>query len=179
MGMVSIQDTGDVRIRAASVERNSGSDEALSAIYVDGLEVTDSTFSNAASDALDIEFSVAHLARLRIVDPGDECIDLMDSTVGIIDSECVGWGGNAISAGQGSRVDVSGFRATAGNVGMLIKDASHVDFDKVVCSRCRAEVDIAAEDGAYPGRNRLRHVPALQIRDGRAHVPDIPEGGVR
>jgi hypothetical protein len=154
-GMVTVSDTRDVTLEDCEISDNTVSDETFATVYVEGLTVNGLRVTRAASDALDIAMSRGRLARLVILDPGDECLDLMTSRIRVEDSVCTGWGGNAFSAGQATHLLVVRSVVYGGNVGVLVKDGSNVKLVGTLLSACKAILDVTPTNGAYPGKNRF------------------------
>jgi hypothetical protein len=77
-------------------------------------------------DAFDLEYSRADLRRLRLIDMGDEGLDLMGSQVTLRDSVILGAQGNGISAGEESVLKVQNTLIANCTVGLLAKNAAHI-----------------------------------------------------
>ena len=97
------------------------------AAYVEQLEITDSTITDASNDAWDLEFVKGTLRRTGVANAGDDGIDLMGSEVDVFDSTLVGVKQNGVSAGEQTRVKVRHSVISDTKVGVLAKNASNVD----------------------------------------------------
>lgn len=124
--MVDIHHTRDVSIDGCRFAQNGTGTDTLHVAYVDHLLVEDTSFVNVPGDAFDLEYSSAELRRLRMVNMGDEALDLMGSRVLLSDSVLLDARGNGISSGEESQVNVKNTLIAETNVAVLAKNASVV-----------------------------------------------------
>jgi hypothetical protein len=124
--LVNIHHTRDITLRACRIGGNAPDTDTLHVAYVDGLEATDTTVAKVAGDAFDLEYSRANLRRLRLIDVGDDGLDLMGSQLTLSDSVVIGARGNGISAGEESRVKVQNTLVASCGVGVLAKNAAQI-----------------------------------------------------
>lgn len=124
--LVNIHHTRDITLRACHLGGNAPDTDTLHVAYVDGFEGTDTTVAKVAGDAFDLEYSRADLRRLRLIDVGDDGLDVMGSQVTLRDSVIVGAHGNGISAGEESRVKVQNTLVADCEVGVLAKNAAQI-----------------------------------------------------
>jgi hypothetical protein len=124
--LVNIHHTGDIVVEGCQLSENDPQMDTLHVAYVDGLEATDTTVAKVAGDAFDLEYSRAELRRLRLIDVGDDGLDLMGSQLTLSDSVILGAQGNGISAGEESRVKVQNTLVSSCGVGVLAKNAAHI-----------------------------------------------------
>jgi hypothetical protein len=93
---------------------------------VDGLRVTDTVLREIAGDALDLEYTEADVRRARLINIGDDGLDLMGSRVTLSDSMILGARGNGISSGEESVVKVLSTLVAQSSVGVLAKNAAKI-----------------------------------------------------
>jgi hypothetical protein len=124
--LVNIHHTRDITVRACRFGGNAPDSDTLHVAYVDGLELTDTTVANVSGDAFDLEYSRADLRRLRLLDVGDDGLDLMGTELTLSDSVILGAQGNGISAGEESRVKVRNTLVAGCGVGVLAKNAADI-----------------------------------------------------
>jgi hypothetical protein len=124
--MVNIHQTRDIQLDSCQFTENAPETDNLHVAYVDGLTMTDTSMRGIAGDAVDLEFTTAELRRLRIINGGDDGLDLMGSQVTLSDSVVLGATGNGISAGEQSIVRVQNTLIGECGVGVLTKNAAKV-----------------------------------------------------
>jgi hypothetical protein len=124
--MVDVHHTRDVTIDGCRLTQNGPDTDTLHVAYVDRLLVEDTSFLNVPGDAFDLEYSNAELRRLRMVNMGDDALDLMGSRVLLSDSVLLGARGNGVSSGEESQVNIKNTLIAETNVGVLAKNASVV-----------------------------------------------------
>lgn len=124
--MVDIHHTSEIAIKGCRFSQNGPDSDAVHIAYVEGLELSDTAFVKVPGDALDLEFSSAQIRRLRVIDAGDEALDMMGSNVTISDSIVIGARGNGISAGEESVVSVQNTLIAGCTVGALAKNAADI-----------------------------------------------------
>jgi len=124
--MVNVHHTSDIEIVGCRLSRNGPDTDTLHVAYVDGLTMTDTSFIKIPGDALDLEFTTAQIRRMRVINAGDEALDLMGSRLTLSDSVIIGAQGNGISAGEESVVHVQNTLIADSSVGVLAKNAADV-----------------------------------------------------
>lgn len=122
--MVNIHHTRDVAIEGCRFSGNAPDTDTLHVAYVDGIASTDTTVTKVSGDAIDFEYSRAEVRRLRLIDIGDDGLDLMGSQVALRDSIILGAQGNGISGGEESVVKVQNTLVANCGVGVLAKNAA-------------------------------------------------------
>lgn len=158
--MVNLHDTGDIVVEHCRFGENKGEGDMVHAAYVDGLTIADTRFVNAVSDGLDLEFAEAVVSRVRFINVGDDALDLMGSQVDIADSILLGAGGNAVSAGEESKVKVRSALIGEAKVGILAKNASDVSLTGSVLFKNATGVRVYTREVRYAGDS---HVNASQL----------------
>lgn len=153
--MVNVHHTRDVTIDGCQFALNSPDTETLHAAYVDNLLVEDTAFFNVHGDALDLEYSNAELRRLRVVNVGDDALDLMGSRVLLSDSVLLGARGNGVSSGEESQVTVNNTLIAETEVGVLAKNASVVALSGSVLYRNGTGVRTYQRTVRYAGESEV------------------------
>jgi hypothetical protein len=124
--LVNIHHTRDIAIQGCRFSANAPDTDTLHVAYVDGLTSSDTTVAKVAGDALDLEYSSADVRRLRLLDVGDDGLDLMGSRLTLRDSVIIGAQGNGISGGEESVVKVQNTLVANCAVGVLAKNAAKI-----------------------------------------------------
>lgn len=154
-GSLAIQDTADVRLADVELVGCSG-DDLLRATYVRGLELHEVSVREAPNDAVDLEHVEGEVRGLSVIGARDECLDLMGVRLRMSDSLLVDCGGNAISAGERSRLEVSGTAISGARVGVLAKNASEVRVSRGLIHRTEQALRTRRRDVHYDAPSVLR-----------------------
>lgn len=179
-GMVNIHDTEDIRIEGCRFASNRKSDDMLHVTYVRGLTIESSTFSHCRMDCVDLEHCrKALLADLVITDAGDECLDLMGSKVKLSRSLLVRCRGNAISAGEETKVRVLDSLVADSGVGLLAKNASKGIVDGVLFWRNDVGVREVTVSPKYGKKSRVVTDVMHAVGSGEAIQSDDKRGARR
>jgi hypothetical protein len=147
--LLNIYDTADVSLAHVSFSGASDVDDVLHATYVDGLRLHDVQIRSAPRDAIDIEMSRAEIRGAYLVGPGDECLDLMGSTVRLADSVFIGCRNNAISAGEQTDLTVHSAVVADTDVAVLAKNASSVRLSRSLVYRAKRALRTNRRDVYY------------------------------
>jgi hypothetical protein len=124
--MLDIHHTRDIVLEGTRISENAPETDAVHIADVDGLRVTDTVLREIAGDAIDLEYTDADVRRARLINIGDDGLDLMGSRVTISDSVILGARGNGISSGEESVVKVLSTLVAESGVGVLAKNAAKV-----------------------------------------------------
>jgi hypothetical protein len=124
--MVDIHHTRDIVLEGVRLSENAPETDAVHVADVDGLRVTDTVLREIAGDALDLEYTEADVRRARLINIGDDGLDLMGSRVTLSDSMILGARGNGISSGEESVVKVLSTLVAQSSVGVLAKNAAKI-----------------------------------------------------
>ena len=122
--LLNIYDTSDVALEDVTATGIEETEDVIHATYVDDLRLYEITIVDAPIDAIDLEFSKAVLRGVRVVRPGDECLDIMGSEVRLVDSLLLGCTNSAVSAGEETEIALHGVVIAGSKVGVLAKNAS-------------------------------------------------------
>ena len=154
-GMVNLHHSRELSLRHCRFGQNQGSDDVLHAAYVRKLSIEDTTVTAAAADAIDLEFVRGTLRNLRLLDIGDDGLDLMASRVQLRDSVLVDCQGNGLSAGEESEVDLRGSLIAGAKAAVLAKNASTVGLAGSLLYRNRRGVRIYQRTVRYAGDSHV------------------------
>lgn len=154
-GMLNVHDTRDVTLRQIEITSDRVAPDLLHGAYLEALVIDGGRFAGAARDAIDLEFVSGELRGLDIRDSGDECLDLMGAKLSLADSLLVGCGGNALSAGEKSRVRVQDSLLSRSRVGLLAKNASRVELADSLIFENRTGIRVNRRDIWYTGASRI------------------------
>ena len=122
-GMLSIHSVSDVVIDACAFQDNFVVDDMLHAVYSD-VEIKDSTFEGAVSDAVDLDISTGVISRSVFEENGNDGIDLMTTDAVIVDCEFVKNLDKGVSAGEGSRLLLVDSQFRENEIGVQFKDGT-------------------------------------------------------
>lgn len=153
--MLNLHDTSDIRLEHCRFRQNAGQGDIVHVAYVGGLEVTDSEVRDASEDAWDLEFTRGRLDRVRVVNTGDDALDLMGAELEISDSMLVAAKGNAISAGEMTNVRLRDSLIAGSNVAILAKNASRVALSGSLLFRNAIGVRVYQRTVRYEGESEV------------------------
>ncbi len=154
-GTISINNTKNILMENCKFEKNSQGIDLVHASNVSGFRLQHVTINRSSQDALDLEFCRADIRDLIVLEPKDEAIDLMGSTVEISDSILSSAGGSDISAGERSRVTIERSILNRGKTGILIKHGSSVVFFSSLITKCNTGIKVKAASRYYPNGSSL------------------------
>jgi hypothetical protein len=124
--LVNIHHTRDIALESCRFSENAPETDTLHVAYVDGLTSSDTTVTQVSGDAFDLEYSRADVRRLRLINVGDDGLDLMGSQLTLRDSVILGAQGNGLSGGEESVVKVQNTLIASSGVGVLAKNAAKI-----------------------------------------------------
>jgi hypothetical protein len=153
--LLDIHHTRDIVIEGSRLSENAAETDAIHVAYVDGLRVTDTVLTQVAGDALDLEFTEADVRRIRLINVGDDGLDLMGSRVTLSDSVILGAQGNGISGGEESVVKVHNTLIADSSVGVLAKNAAKIAVSGSVLYRNETGVRTYQRTVRYAGDSEV------------------------
>jgi len=153
--VISIYDTRDVTLEHVRITGSTGVDDVLHAAYVDGLKLDDVRIQGSPSDGIDLEFVDGEARRLVVTGAGDDCLDLMGTSLRLDDSVLAGCTNNGISAGEESSVFAHGVLLADAKSGVLAKNASSVQLLRSLVYRAGAALETNRRDVHYSGRSSI------------------------
>jgi hypothetical protein len=154
-GMLNLRDSRDIAIKEIEIVSRRRSPDLLHGAYLERLAIDGARLRGAARDGIDLEFVSGELRGLDIRDSSDECLDLMGADIFLADSLLSGCGGNALSAGEESRVRVRDSLLARSRVGLLAKNASRVELADSLFFENRTGIRINRRDVWYSGPSRV------------------------
>ncbi len=153
--MINVHSTSDIDFEDCRFGRHTGETDLLHAAYVDDLRITDTEIRDVGGDAIDLEFSRARLKRVRLVNSGDDALDLMGAVVEMSDSVLLGMNGSGISAGEESAVNVQNSLIADGKIGVQAKNASSVSLSGTLLVNNVTGVRTYQKTVRYAGDSRV------------------------
>ncbi len=132
--MLSVNDTSDVVIENLRMRDNRHYDDMLHVVYGRDIVLRSADLGDALADAVDIDISTVLLEDVRIARAGNDCIDLMTSTVTVRRADLSACGDKGLSIGEGSRATIEDTAVRRSAIGIEVKDgtrarASGIDFE--------------------------------------------------
>ncbi|HIG64169.1 MAG TPA: hypothetical protein EYQ43_00980 [Methyloprofundus sp.] len=121
--MLSIHAVQDAYINHCTFTDNKLVDDMVHVVY-SKVRFTDNVFSNAFSDALDIDISEAVIINNSFINSGNDAIDLMTTQAVVADSSLINNGDKGISVGEGSQLFAVNNRLEGNAIGIQAKDSS-------------------------------------------------------
>ncbi len=166
---VNIHATSDIVLGDWTIQGGGTAEDIIHANTVDGLTLQEVTIRGAKTDAVDIEISTAEARGLRVFGAGDDCLDLMTTTIQLIDSVFVGCTNNGISAGEESKVTAHSILVGHAKTGLLAKNASQVlvsrsvIYDAEIALRTKRR-EIHYDNMSFIGASELAVVDCEDVR---------------
>ena len=117
----------DIKIIAS----NSSCEDTVNFINTTG-SLKNIEIENSMSDAMDVDFSLLNIDRIKIKSAGNDCVDFSYGSYKIeslIASYC---GDKALSVGEKSKLSLNKIIASDSLIGIASKDSSVVNFDKAI-----------------------------------------------
>lgn len=114
----------DVEIKRSAF-RQARAEDALN-IVRSKFRIIGSSFSDAASDAIDLDFADGSIIASEFKSCGNDCIDTAGSEVTLKEIKIDGAGDKALSVGEKSNVSVSGMNIRRAEIGLASKDSSKI-----------------------------------------------------
>ncbi|MBI3180468.1 MAG: CotH kinase family protein [Deltaproteobacteria bacterium] len=154
-GLLNVHDTSDITLEGVHLSNSGGYDDALHVAYVQNLRLYEMDVVEAAIDGVDLEMTSADIRGLRVRGAGDDCLDIMTSTLRISDSVLTGCANNAVSAGEESEVTAHGLLITHSKLGVLAKNASHARISRSLIYRVEVGLKTNRRDVHYTGASHI------------------------
>ena len=154
--MLNLHDTQSIRISHAILKNAYNHADAIHAAYMQKLHAEDIMIETVSSDAVDAEFVSGRIVRLKVHNANDECLDTMGSTLDIKNATLMGCKGNAISAGERSRLQLRQTIILQSGTGLLAKNNSEIDCDDVILYKTDTGVRIEKKEIRYEGASHVK-----------------------
>tara|TARA_B100001093_G_C26846979_1_gene1023302 strand:+ start:641 stop:3478 length:2838 start_codon:yes stop_codon:yes gene_type:complete len=126
LSMLSIHDAADVLIDGLSMNDNYEFDDMLHIVYGRNITLNNIYMSNANMDAIDIDLSTVMIAGLKVVNAGNDCLDLMSSSLTLEGGFLAGCSDKGLSVGEKSNLFMSNMVIKNSSIGIQVKDGSQV-----------------------------------------------------
>lgn len=152
--MLSVHDVEDVHIDHCRFRDNQVVDDMLHAVY-SNLRISESTFTGATSDALDLDISHVVIEGSSIRNSGNDAVDLMSTQAVIVDSTLAGNGDKGISVGEASQLLAINNRIAANSIGVQSKDGSVAVLYNVDLTNNELAVDAYKKNWRYGAGGRV------------------------
>jgi hypothetical protein len=153
--MLNVHSTSDIDIEDCRFGKHTGKTDLLHAAYVKDLRITDTQVRDVGGDAIDLEFTTAKLKRLRVVNAGDDALDLMGTEVDLSDSVLLGMEGNGVSAGEESAVTIRNSLIADAKIGVQAKNASEITLSGTILLNNNTGVRTYQKTVRYDGESRV------------------------
>lgn len=114
----------DVEIKRSAF-RHARAEDALN-IVRSKFRIIGSSFSDVASDAIDLDFADGSIIASEFKDCGNDCIDTAGSEVALKEIKINGAGDKAVSVGEKSNVSVADMDIRRAEIGLASKDSSKI-----------------------------------------------------
>ncbi len=153
-GMLNIYDTTDVRLSSVVLDGAVGTN-AMHATYVDGLEVADSSIVAPGSDGFDLEFVRGEIRDARVLDAGDDCIDLTGGELRVSGSMLHGCANNGMVVGEQGRLWAKDSLIARASIGVLAKNNARADISRLVLFANKTALEARRHEVRYAGESRI------------------------
>lgn len=121
--MFSVHDVQGVEVEQTLFRDSKLTDDMIHAVY-SKISLRDCTLLRALSDAIDLDISQGRIERCRILDSGNDAIDLMTTHAVVLDTLLQGNGDKGVSVGEGSQLLAVNNHITKNQFGVQSKDGS-------------------------------------------------------
>ena len=105
-------------------------------------KISNTSFVNTLSDALDLDFSDGSIVHSEFIDSGNDAIDLSGSVVSVSDVVIKGVGDKAISVGERSSATASNITVSGAEIAITCKDDSYLSLNKCAVDYSRIGIAI-------------------------------------
>jgi hypothetical protein len=166
-GMVTVHGASDVAFRECDFSKNLKGDDLLRAAH-STVDVEDSRFHAANSDAIDFDYSSGTIARNHFTSVGNDCIDLMTSSPDIIENRIEGCGDKGISVGEDSSPLIFNNLVTYAKIGIQLKDGSNPLILHDTIARCETGIHAYRKNWRYDDGGSARIYNSEVIINERA-----------
>jgi hypothetical protein len=139
---------------------NNDSEDAFNGIR-SKIDVTDSTFKNVLSDAIDVDFGNIEIREVIFEDIGNDAIDVSGTTAAVDSVTIRRIGDKAISVGEQSSLLGKNIHISDVNIGVASKDGSTANFEGLRIER--------ADIGYAVFQKKPEHGPGLIESRGAEH----------
>lgn len=138
-GMLNVYNCPHVTLRHCRIGANRIGDDAVN-LAESSIVVEDCSWTDARSDALDLDMCTGHVANCRWENSGNDGLDLMGCVVTVRDCQISGSGDKGISVGENTRLKAVRNSISRCLLGTEIKDDSVAEFVECVFEHCHTAV---------------------------------------
>ena len=140
----------------------------------DGLNIINSRGSlllidikNSFADALDIDFSTLQVSKLKVIDAGNDCLDVSGGNYFVHNAKLSKCGDKGISIGEKSIFKSHFAKVDKATIGLSSKDLSNVSFSEVLMDNVKICVEVKQKKqefgGAFARINKLNCVGNIVV----------------
>ncbi len=155
-GTLDIHDTKDIALDHLSISNSQQSESALHVADTIDISLRDSTLSNIASSAVEMEFSSGTIDHLEIFKVKKDALILRGVQASLRNLEVFGWEGNGISLSQRSNLTIRDALLAAGNRGISVNEASTMQYDGILLYRNDLGLDFEQSSDWYSEHARIK-----------------------
>ncbi len=166
-GMVTVHRADDVLFQDCVFSNNLVGDDLFRAAH-STVDIRDSRFFAANSDAIDYDYSKGTITRNHFENVGNDCIDLMTSSPDIVENTIEGCGDKGISVGEKSFPLVFNNLISHAEVGIQVKDGSDPLILHDTIARCKVGIHAYRKNWRYDDGGRGRVVNSEIVMSDRA-----------
>ncbi len=155
LGMLSIHDSRNLLLEGLELFDNKAGDDALHLVYVKDSVIRDIRIHKVLADAIDVDIGENIVFdTIQIENAGNDCLDLMTSTVVVKRSLLKGCGDKALSVGERSTLLIAESSIENSTTGVAAKDESLAIMVDVKFSNNSEDVTEARKNLAYRYKGR-------------------------
>ena len=169
--MLSVHDVSSVSVENCYFHDNKIVDDMVHTVYSD-IAFSDCVFERAHADALDLDISNATIENCRIINSGNDAIDLMTTRTELGDTVLKGSGDKGISVGEDSRLFMVNSQVLANNIGVQVKDSSVAALFNIDLAKNGVAVDAYKKNWQYNGGGKCFIYKSRLLDNGRQHTAD-------
>ena len=154
-GMLSLHLTEDIKFSDVSISNNSNFDDLVHVLYSNKIKFSDSIFSDALSDAIDIDISTVEIDNCIFNNSGNDSIDSMTSNLKVTNSFIDGAGDKGISAGESSEILVRNLTFNNTEIAIQSKDNTNVTVSNSKFFNNRIQLDAYQKNWRYGNGGKI------------------------
>jgi hypothetical protein len=154
--MVNVHDTSDIAFNHCTLGDNEKSSVVLHVAETKNLSLDGTLIRDASSNALELEYSTATLNDVSVIKVTGDAISLSGSQATIRNSKLLAWTGDGISASQRSELSLIDVVLAGGNRGLLVREASTVQYERILLFRDNVGLRLDAVSDWYAERAHLK-----------------------
>jgi len=154
-GMVSVHGSDGFSLAHSTIGSNVSSDDTLH-IVQSQFDIWSTSFENCYGDGIDFDFASGSVRDVTIQNAGNDGIDFMMSDV-TLQNICIRQvGDKGLSCGEASNIQVFKTDIAQANIGVAVKDGSHVDLVQCELVGNVVAIDVYQKKPAYDGPGEIQ-----------------------